>query len=231
MTIPFYVTPEQLVQDKVEYCRKGIAKSKSLVAVEFSEGLLLAGENPSASLNKISEVYDRIAFAGAGKYSEFENLRKAAIRYADLKGFAYSREDVTAKSLANAFSQVIGEIFTQQLKPLEVEILIVEVGSAGRTGNRIFHILYDGSISDRQDFSAIGGQTKELESYLSEHYRAGLSLGEALRLSSDTIAHVEKRSIPHEHLEVAMLEERAEDRTFKRLSNEAVARLLEQGAS
>jgi hypothetical protein len=126
MAIPFYVTPEQLVQDKVEYCRKGIAKSKSLVAVEFSDGLLLAGENPSASLNKISEVYDRIAFAGAGKYSEFENLRKAAIRYADLKGFAYSREDVTAKSLANAFSQVIGDIFTQQLKPLEVEILIVE---------------------------------------------------------------------------------------------------------
>ncbi len=231
MAIPFYVAPEQLVQDKVEYCRKGIAKSKSLVVVEFADGLLLTGENPSASLNKTSEVYDRIAFAGAGKYSEFESLRKAAIQYADLKGYAYSREDVTAKSLANAFSQVIGDIFTQQMKPLEVEILIVEVGGAGRAGNHIFHILYDGSISDRQHFAAIGGQTMELESSLAEHYREGLSLAEAFRLSCETIAQVEKRSIPPEHLEVAMLDAGATKRTFRRLSDEEVRRLMDQGNS
>lgn len=229
MAIPFYVAPEQLVQDKVEYCRKGIAKSKSLVVVEFADGLLLTGENPSASLNKISEVYDRIAFAGAGKYSEFENLRKAAIQYADLKGYAYSREDVTAKSLANAFSQVVSDIFTQQIKPLEVEILVVEVGGAGRIGNRIFHILFDGSITDREHFAAIGGQTKEVESYLTQHYRESLSLDEALRLSRDTIANVDKRSIPPEHLEVAMLEAGATERTFRRLSDEEVQRFLGQG--
>jgi proteasome alpha subunit len=211
----------------VEYCRKGIAKSKSLVVMEFAEGLLLTAENPSASLNKISEVYDRIAFAGAGKYNEFENLRKAAIRYADLKGFAYSRDDVTAKSLANAFSQLIGDIFTQQMKPLEVEILVVEVAGGGRQENRIFHILYDGSITDRQHYAAIGGQTKEVENYLDGHYRPGLSLAEALKLSRDTIAHVEKRSIPPEHLEVALLRAGVKERAFHRLSEEKVRELLE----
>jgi proteasome alpha subunit len=227
MGIPFYVAPEQIVQDKVEYCRKGIAKSKSLVVLEFANGLLLTAENPSATLNKLSEVYDRIAFAGAGKYSEFENLRKSAIRYADLKGYAYSREDVTAKSLANAFSQVISDVFTQQMKPLEVEILVVEVGSPARPKNGIFHILYDGSITDRQDYAAIGGQTKEVEGYLAEHYRKDLSMAEALQLSKDTIAHVEKRSISPEHLEVAMLEAGVEERAFRRLSDSEVSGLLE----
>lgn len=231
MGIPFYVAPEQIVQDKVEYCRKGIAKSKSLVVLEFADGLLLTAENPSATLNKISEVYDRIAFAGAGKYSEFENLRKAAIRYADLKGYAYSREDVTAKSLANSFSQVISDVFTQQIKPLEVEILVVEVGWPGRPGSSIFHILYDGSITDRQRFASIGGQTKEVESYLAEHYREGLSLSEALKLSRDTISHVEKRSIASNQFEVALLESKVEERAFRRLPVEETRRILEQGGS
>ena len=128
MAIPFYVAPDQMVQDKAEYARKGIAKGKSLVAMEYRGGVSLITENPSASLNKISEIYDRIAFAGVGKYSEFENLRKAGIRYADLKGYAYSREDVSSKSLANAYSEAIGNIFTREIKPLEVEILAVEVG-------------------------------------------------------------------------------------------------------
>lgn len=227
MGVPFYVAPEQIVQDKVEYCRKGIAKSKSLVVLEFADGLLLAGENPSATLNKISEVYDRIAFAGAGRYSDFENLRKAAIRYADLKGYAYSREDVTAKSLANAFSQVISDTFTQQMKPMEVEILVVEVKGLGRVGNSIFHILYDGSISDRNHYAAIGGQTKEVESYLAEHYQENLSLAEALKLSKNTIAHVEKRSIPAENLEAAWLDARAEERTFRRIMEKRIRILLE----
>ncbi len=227
MGIPFYVAPEQIVQDKVEYCRKGIAKSKSLVVLEFAEGLLLTGENPSATLNKISEIYDRIAFAGAGKYSEFENLRKAAIRYADIKGYAYSREDVAAKSLANAFSQIISDVFTRQIKPLEVEILVVEVGSPGRSENQIFHILYDGSVSDRKSYASIGGQTKEVEGYLAEHYREGLSLADALRLSRNTIAHVEKRSIPSEHLEVAMLETEAKERAFRRIPKSEFGGFLE----
>lgn len=227
MGIPFYVAPEQIVQDKVEYCRKGIAKSKSLVVLEFADGLLLTAENPSATLNKISEVYDRIAFAGAGKYSEFENLRKSAIRYADLKGYAYSREDVTAKSLANAFSQVISDVFTQQMKPMEVEILVVEVQGMGRAENSIFHILYDGSISDRAHYASIGGQTKEVEGYLADNFREGLSLAEALKLSRKTIAHVEKRSIPADNLEVAWLEAKAPERAFRRIPESQVKSLLE----
>jgi proteasome alpha subunit len=231
MGIPFYVAPEQIVQDKVEYCRKGIAKSKSLVVLEFADGLLLTAENPSATLNKISEVYYRIAFAGAGRYSEFDNLRKAAIRYADLKGYAYSREDVTVRSLANSFSQVISDVFTQQIKPLEVEILVVEVGGPGRPDNSIFHILYDGSITDRESFASIGGQTKEVESYLAEHYGKGMGLEEALRLSRDTISHVEKRAIAHSQLEGALLEAKAEERAFRRLSDDEVQGLLEQSGS
>src|SRR5438552_18768742 len=137
MAVPFYVSPDQIMQDKAEYARKGIAKGRSIVAVEYADGLLLMAENPSASLNKISEIYDRIAFAGVGKYSEFENLRKAGIRYADLKGFMYSREDVTARSLANGYSQSLGTIFSQELKPLEVEILVVQVGHNGQA-NEIY---------------------------------------------------------------------------------------------
>ena len=131
MPMPYYVSPEQMMQDKAEYARKGIAKGKSLVALEYADGIILAAENPSSSLSKISEIYDRISFAGVGKYSEFENLRKSGIRYADIKGYTYSREDVTGKSLANAYSQVIGNIFTREIKPLEVEILVGEVGEDG----------------------------------------------------------------------------------------------------
>ena len=134
MPLPYYVSPEQMMQDKAEYAKKGIAKGRSIIAIEYVNGILLVAENPSASLYKISEIYDSIAFAGAGKYSEFENLRKAGIRHADLKGFMYSREDVTARSLANGYSQSLGTIFSQELKPLEVEILVVQVGHNVQTG-------------------------------------------------------------------------------------------------
>src|ERR671937_1235515 len=157
MAIPFYVAPDQMVQDKAEYARKGIAKGKSIVAMEYGGGITLIAENPSASLNKISEIYDRIAFAGVGKYSEFENLRKAGIRYADLKGYAYSRQDVTTKSLANAYSETIGTIFTRDPKPLEVEILVVEVGETPAQ-NEMYRILFDGSISDHHGYVVIGGE-------------------------------------------------------------------------
>ena len=155
MVLPYYVSPEQMMQDKAEYARKGIAKGKSIIALEYANGMLLVAENPSASLNKISEIYDQIAFAGAGKYSEFENLRKAGIRYADLKGYAYGREDVTAKSLANAYSQTIGNIFSEAMKPLEVEILVVEVAEEGLP-NELYRIAFDGSIGDERAFTEIG---------------------------------------------------------------------------
>ena len=169
MAVPFYVSPDQIMQDKAEYARKGIAKGKSIVAMEYAGGLLLMAENLSASLNKISEIYDRIAFAGVGKYSEFETLRKIGIRYADITGYASSRRDVTTKSLAKTYSDIIGTVFTRDPKPLEVEILVVEVGEMPGT-NQMFHVSFDGSISDRQKFAVIGGHADRIMAYLQDHY-------------------------------------------------------------
>jgi proteasome alpha subunit len=155
MALPILRVPEQMMQDKAEYARKGIARGKSIVAIEYDGGIALVAENPSSSLSKVSEIYDQMAFAGVGKYGEFENLRKVGIRYADVKGYSYSRQDVTGKSLANAYSQAIGQIFTQEMKPLEVEILVVEIGDEP-SGNAMYHILYDGTISDHHRVVVIG---------------------------------------------------------------------------
>src|SRR4029079_2189162 len=156
-----YVAPEQLTKDRSEYARKGIARGKSVIAVEYADGILFLAENPSVTLHKVSEIYDRIAFAGVGKYSEFEDLRIAGIRLADLRGYSYGREDVTAKALANAYSQSLSAIFTQQMKPYEVELLVAQVGDTPEE-NEIFHVLYDGSVTDEQGFVGIGGSSEEL---------------------------------------------------------------------
>jgi proteasome alpha subunit len=216
MPLPYYVSPEQMMQDKAEYARKGIAKGKSIIALEFDGGLLMVAENPSASLNKISEIYDRIAFAGAGKYSEFERLRKEGIRYADLKGYAYGREDVTAKSLANAYSQVIGNIFSMELKPLEVEILVLEVGEGG-AGNELYRIVFDGSIADEKGYASIGGQAEELKIYLRDKYDDGLSLGGALQLASRALEAAASQQVKAANLEVALLERGRPGRKFRRM--------------
>jgi len=227
MPFPYYVSPEQMMQDKAEYARKGIAKGKSIIAMEYADGILLVAENPSASLNKISEIYDRIAFAGAGKYSEFENLRKTGIRYADLKGYAYGRADVTAKSLANAYSQTIGNIFSQEIKPLEVEILVAEVGDEGKE-SELYRISFDGSIGDEKDFAAIGGQAEELKLYLKDKYEKDLSLVAALRLSVKALEAATTQRIKSENLEVAVLEQKRPERKFRRLSFGELQAVLEE---
>src|SRR4030066_719881 len=170
MPLPYYVSPEQMMQDKAEYAQKGIAKGRSILLLEYENGIFFFADNPSASLNKVSEIYDRIAFAGAGKYSEFENLRKAGIRHADIKGFSYSREDVTAKSLANAYSQTLGTTFSQEIKPLEEEILVAEV-HAQPDANEIYRILYDGNISDEKGYTVIGGGGGATKNFLEKKKR------------------------------------------------------------
>jgi len=225
MAIPFYVAPDQMVQDKAEYARKGIAKGKSIVALEYRDGVSLVAENPSSSLNKISEIYDRIAFAGVGKYSEFENLRKAGIRYADLKGYAYSREDVSTKSLANAYSEVIGNIFTREIKPLEVEILVVEVGES-RTENQMYHLLFDGSISDHHGSVVIGGQADKISQFLQERYRDDLGLAEALKLSKEALEAGQGAAIRESALEMALLERARPGRKFRRIPAPEIRELL-----
>jgi proteasome alpha subunit len=217
MALPYYVSPEQMMQDKAEYAKKGIAKGRSIIAMEYENGVLLVADNPSASLYKISEIYDSIAFSGAGKYSEFENLRKAGIRHADMKGYMYSREDVTGRSLANAYSQSLGTIFSQELKPLEVEILVAEVAAAGNP-NELYRISFDGSIIDERGFTAIGGRAEALQAFLRERYKnEAPSLKAALSLCVAGLESVTSQKISMEGLEVAVLDRTRAGRKFRRI--------------
>jgi proteasome alpha subunit len=226
MPMPYYVSPEQMMQDKAEYAKKGIAKGRSIIAMEYADGILLAADNPSVSLHKISEVYDNIAFAGAGKYSEFENLRKAGIRHADLKGFMYSREDVTARSLANGYSQSLGTIFGQELKPLEVEILVVQVGHNGHA-NEIYRISFDGSIIDEKSFAVIGGKSEAVQAVLKDKGATQPpNLKTALSLCASALEQTSNQKLPAEGLEVAALDRSREGRKFRRFSPAEIKQLL-----
>ena len=221
MSLPFYVSPEQVMQDKAEYARKGIARGKSSITLEFAGGILLMAENTS-TLSKIGEIYDRIAFAGVGKFSEFDQLRKIGVRYADIKGYQYSRDDVRGRGLANAYSQAIGDAFTRELKPLEVELIVAEVGDPGLVGheqNEIYRVQYDGSISDHRNFCVIGGSEEELRSHLSSNYRPDLPLGDALQLGRAALSRANdgKASVNPGNLEVCILEKARTGRKFRRL--------------
>jgi len=232
MSLPFYVSPEQMMQDKAEYARKGIGRGKSIVTLEYEHGILIMAENPSASLSKIGEIYDRIAFAGVGKFSEFDQLRKIGVRYADVKGYSYSREDVRGKALANAYSQVIGDAFTRELKPLEVELIVAEVGDprlAGHEKNTIYRVQFDGSISDHQGFCVIGGAAEALLSQLQTSYKTDMPLGDCMRLGRQALqraANGEPR-IPVQNLEVCVLERQRPGRKFRRLSADELRGILD----
>ena len=228
--MPYYVSPEQMMRDKADYARKGIARGKSVLALEYADGILFMAENPSATLYKISEIYDRIAFAGVGKFNEFEQLRIGGIRLVDLKGYSYSRDDVTAKSLANAYSQTLGNIFTAELKPYECEILVAAVGDRTET-NELFHILYDGSVSDETGWVAMGGQSEALSSHLREHYPDGYpasvpDLATAVGLGHRALTTVEDKELPAESLEVALLDRTRARRKFQRVDGPRLQELL-----
>jgi proteasome alpha subunit len=226
MSMPFYVSPEQVMQDKAEYARKGISRGKSSITLEFDGGILLMAENTS-SLSKIGEIYDRLAFAGVGKFSEFDQLRKIGVRYADVKGYSYSRDDVRGKALANAYSQAMGDVFTRELKPLEVEVIVAEVGDptlAGHEKNSIYRVQFDGSISDHDGYCVIGGSAEELGGFLQTQYRTGLPLGEAIGLGRSALERAAdgQASVPPANLEVCVLEKVRSGRKFRRLSTDEV---------
>jgi proteasome alpha subunit len=230
MSMPFYVSPEQVMADKAEFARKGIARGKSSIVVECDIGILMIAENPS-SLSKIGEIYDRVAFAGVGKFSEFDQLRKLGIRYADTKGYSYSRDDVRGRALANAYSQAVGDAFTQQLKPLEVAIIVCEVGDDNLVGhecNSIYQIQFDGSISDHDGFCAIGGAAEDLSEFLGTSYKDGMPLGEAVRLGRSALQRASDGGpeVPLEHLEVCILERDRQGRKFVRLTSDKLEELL-----
>ena len=226
MPLPYYVSPEQMMKDKAEYARKGIARGRSIVTLEYGDGILLVAENPSTLLHKISEIYDRIAFAGVGKYNEFENLRIAGIRHADVKGYSYSRGDVTAKALANAYSQALGNIFTDAIKPFEVEVLVVEVAERNGTKNEIYHVLYDGTIEDERQYAAMGGQAEEIRRFLKDNYREGLQVSEAIQLGVRALTVTQNKALTEQDLEVAVLDRTKERRKFRRIPPEALNQLL-----
>jgi proteasome alpha subunit len=217
-----YVPPEQRIKDLSEFARKGIARGRSVVALEYAQGILFLAENPSATLHKISEIYDRIAFAGVGKYSEFEDLRISGVRLADLRGYSYGREDVTAKSLANAYSQALSTIFSNQMKPYEVEILVGEVGESPGE-NQLFHILFDGSVTDENGYVAIGGRAEDLTGHLKDHYADGMSLADAVRLAVQTLSTVEESPVEADNLEGAVLDRDRGRRKFRRIPDEEIA--------
>src|SRR4026208_1600195 len=200
-----YVSPDQMMKDRSEYAHKGIARGRSVIGLEVADGLLFIAENPSATLHKISEIYDRIAFAGVGKYSEFEDLRISGIRLADLRGYSYGREDVKARDLANAYSQALSTIFTQQMKPYEVEILVGE-GNGEGDGTSIYHVLFDGSVTDEHGFVAIGGHAEDLTESLKDRYGPGWDLATAVKTAVEVLGAPDARTIEHDHIEAGVLE-------------------------
>jgi len=233
MSMPFYVSPEQVMKDKADYARKGIARGRAVVVVAYAGGIVFASENSSRALHKISEIYDRVAFAAVGKYNEFENLRVAGVRYADLRGYSYDRSDVTARGLANAYAQTLGTIFTTESKPYEVELVVAEVG-ADPAADQIYRLTYDGSVADEHGFVAMGGSAEQITAKLAERWSAGMTLEEALALAvealgSDAAAEAAgrgPRTIDPEQLEVAVLDRARTRRLFRRLTAPVLASLL-----
>ncbi len=229
MTAPFYVSPEQLMKDRADFARKGISRGRSVAVVQYADGVLFVAENPSQALHKISEIYDRIGFAAVGRYNEFENLRIAGVRLADLRGYSYDRRDVTGRSLANAYAQTLGTIFSAGgEKPYEVELFVAEVGDDA-SGDQIYRLTYDGSVADVQGFAVMGGQTEQVETHLGEHYSEGLDLTAAIRLAVESLGQdaTPARSVPAADLEVATLDRnRPQPRKFKRLTDETVTQAL-----
>jgi proteasome alpha subunit len=224
MSMPFYVSPEQLMKDKADYARKGIARGRSVVVLAYDKGIAFVAENPQ-SLRKISEIYDRIAFAAVGMYYEFENLRVAGIRYADLRGYSYDRSDVSARGLANAYAQTLGTVFTQEPKPYEIELVV-----ADPEHDQIYRLTYDGSVADQHGFVVMGGASVQAETALRERWREGLTLSEALQLAVETLAADpnggERRTLTPAQLEVAVLDRLRPRRTFRRIAGPLLENLL-----
>ncbi|HZH19390.1 MAG TPA: proteasome subunit alpha [Geodermatophilus sp.] len=239
MTMPYYASPEQLMRDKSEYARKGISRGRSVAVVTYADGVLFIAENPSSTLHKVGELYDRIGFAAVGRYSEFESLRVAGVRLADVRGYSYNRRDVTGRVIANAYAQTLGEVFTQQMKPFEVELCVAEVGDTPET-DQLYRLTFDGSVVDEPDFVVMGGQAEAVSANLREHFLPGMGLAEALRVGVQALSAVSPATsagnggpalLSAEQLEVAVLDRRRPKRAFRRVLGAALRPLLEQQES
>lgn len=224
MSMPFYVAPEQMMKDRADYARKGIARGRALVALQYVDGIVLVAENPSNTLRKISEIYDRIAFAGVGKYNEFDQLRVSGVRAADLKGYQFSRLDVDARGLANQYAQILGQTFTHEMKPLEVEILVAEVGLTPEQ-DQLFHIMYDGTVIDEHKFTVLGGDMETIRGRMAERFVAGSNLQDAVKFAHQALSTTDL-PINSSELEVAVLTRSSTRRCFSRLSEATITQYL-----
>jgi proteasome alpha subunit len=227
VTMPFYVSPEQAMKDKADYARKNIARGRNTIVIQYADGILFVAPNPSRALHKISEIYDRIAFAAVGMYNEFENLRKAGVRYADFNGYLYDRNDVTALGLANAYAQTLGTIFTESNKPYEVEIVVAEVGDTPER-DQIYRITFDGSVADEHGYVAMGGEADRVAVALKERYADGMALADALGIALAALSSQANggKEITAAQLEVAVLNRSGEHRRFRRLTGARLEALL-----
>ena len=233
MSMPFYVSPEQIIKDKADYARKGIARGRSVVVVQYADGIAFVAENPSRALHKVSEIYDRIAFAAVGKYNEFENLRVAGVRLAVMRGYSYDRRDVTCRGLANAYAQTLGTIFTENNKPYEVEMVVAEIGDTA-DDDQMYRLTFDGSVADEHGFVAMGGQSDQIATALTDRYAEGLELTAAVSLAVSVLAEhgaPEPRTLGSAQLEVAVLDRnRTVARKFRRVPGERLTAMLAEPA-
>ena len=222
--MPYYVPPEQFMKDRADYARKGIARGRTLVALQYKDGIAIISENPSTTLHKISEIYDRIAFAGVGKYNEFDQLRVAGVRAADLKGYQFSRQDVDARSLTNQYAQILSQMFSEAPKPMEVELLVTEIG-VDKASDRLFHILYDGTVLDEHDYCVLGGDSESVVARLKSAFKADAALSDVVKLATSVLAGPD-RKLSHEDLEVAVLERDGRRRCFRRIEDLEIQSLI-----
>ena len=235
MTMPYYASPEQLMRDRSEYARKGISRGRSVAVVTYADGVLFIAENPSSTLHKVGEIYDRIGFAAVGRYSEFESLRVAGVRLADVRGYSYNRRDVTGRVIANAYAQTLGAIFTEQMKPYEVELCVAEVGDRPEN-DQLYRLTFDGSVVDEPDFVVMGGQADAVTGHLREHFHQGMGLSDALEVGVRALSAVSPATVGSgnggptrlaaEQLEVAVLDRRRPKRAFRRVVGSALRTLL-----
>jgi proteasome alpha subunit len=231
MTQQFYVSPEQLMKDRADFARKGIARGRSVVVISCRDGIALVAENPSPSLHKIGEIYDKIAFAAVGKYNEFESLRQAGVRYADVRGYSYDREDVTARGLASVYAQSLGAVFTAEQKPFEVELAVAEVGQT-QEADHLYRLTFDGSIADEHGFIVMGGQADKVSEAVAAGWQGELDFAGAIRLAlAGLVADKDTTTLPVSALEVAVLDRGSESgrgtrRAFRRLEDPDIVALL-----
>ena len=224
MNTPYYVPPEQFMKDRADFARKGIARGRALIALQYLDGIALVSENPSSTLHKISEIYDRIAFAGVGKYNEFDQLRVAGVRAADIKGYQFSRQDVDARSLTNQYAQILSQVFSEAPKPMEVELLVAEIG-VEKSDDRLFHVMYDGTVLDEHNFSVLGGDSQAVADRLKSGFAVDAPLKIALQNAIAALSGSETK-LEHSDLEIAVLERNGRRRCFRRLADSEIEAII-----